>query len=69
MYVAYGPNTRESSLSTSLSPSLILFGYIVLRMIGTIAAAVAACAIARAHIETIVQHVGNAIHIQILIGS
>lgn len=39
-------------------------------MIGTVAAAAAAGAtVARAHIETVVQHVGNAVHIEILIGS
>lgn len=65
MYVACGPNTRESFLS----PSLIPLCYIVLRVIGTVARAAATCTIARAHIETIVQHVCNAVHIQILIGS
>lgn len=49
---------------------LIPLGYVVLRMIGTVASAAAACAaVARSHIETIVQHVGNAVHIEILIGS
>lgn len=62
-YIAYGPSITRFRTISRCRPPLIALGYIVLRVVWTVAAAGAA----GAYIEAIVQHIRYAVHVQILI--